>query len=430
MQKKLVVISIDAMGSADLVGDLSATPTLKEFKEKGTHVKEIEPIYPSLTYPSHTSIVTGVYPKTHGIVNNTKLQSHVASPDWFWYRKDVQVPTLYDVAREQGLKTAAFLWPVTAKSKIDFNIAEIFPNRIWTNQVLVSLQASSPLFLFEMNRKFGKLRQGIQQPYLDDFVTACAVDTLKRKQPDLTLIHLVDMDSQRHAHGVKSSEANQAFLRQDQRVKKIIDATKAAGTYEQTVFAILGDHYQIDVSKMIRLNHEFANRGWQEMGAAGTTKRGWEVFAKSCDGSTYIYCDKTSSVSPEEIRAVIISIEGVEAVYTTAEVVAQGGATNCTFMVEAKRGFYFNDESSGLTIEEVKDDQIGQPNRYKAVHGFSPRKEGYQTTIMFKGPGIKSGHVVPFAKLVDEGPTFAEILELTQFPKQVDGQVITDIFDT
>ncbi|WP_314061879.1 ectonucleotide pyrophosphatase/phosphodiesterase [uncultured Vagococcus sp.] len=428
MQKKLVVISIDAMGAEDLVGDLSMTPTLESFKAEGTHVQEVEPIYPSLTYPSHTSIVTGVYPKSHGIINNTKLQPEATSPDWFWYRKDVQVPTLYDVAHEQGLKTAAFLWPVTAKSKVDYNIAEIFPNRIWNNQVLVSLQASSPLFLFEMNRKFGKLRQGIKQPFLDDFVTACAVETLKSKQPDLTLIHLVDMDSQRHAHGVRSTEAQDAFLRQDKRVKAIIDATKEAGTYDQTVFAILGDHYQIDVSKMIRLNHEFASRGWQEAGKLGTTKRGWQVFAKSCDGSTYIYCNRDSPVATKDIRDVIESVEGVEVIYTTEEVKAQGGASNCTFMVEAKRGYYFNDESQGPTIEMVEDDEIGLPNRYKAVHGFSPKKENYQTTIMFKGPGIKAGHTILSAKLVDEGPTFAKILELTRFPRAVDGNVIMDIF--
>ena len=78
---------------------------------------------------------------------------------------------LYDVAKEKGLTTAAFLWPVTAGSKIDYNLAEIFPNRIW---------ASSPLFLYEMNKKYGKLRHGIKQLWLDDFVTVCAVDTIKK----------------------------------------------------------------------------------------------------------------------------------------------------------------------------------------------------------------------------------------------------------
>lgn len=126
-------------------------------------------------------IITGQYPAVHGIINNTKLQPRRQSPDWFWYRKDIQLMPLYDVAKEKGLTTAAFLWPVTAGSKIDYNLAEIFPNRIWTNQVLVSLKVSSPLFLYEMNKKYGKLSHGIKQPWLDDFVTACAVDTIKSR---------------------------------------------------------------------------------------------------------------------------------------------------------------------------------------------------------------------------------------------------------
>ncbi len=83
---------------------------------------------------------------------------------------------------------------------------------------MVSLKASSPAFLLRMNQKYGHLRRGIQQPELDDFITACAVDTLKHKKPWLTLIHLVDMDSMRHRYGVRSDEALAALHRLDQRV--------------------------------------------------------------------------------------------------------------------------------------------------------------------------------------------------------------------
>lgn len=178
---KLVVISLDSMGFRDLDEFREFVPHLDQLIKRGTWVKRVRGIFPTLTYPSHTSIITGQYPAIHGIVNNTKIQPQRESPDWYWYRKDVKAMPLYDVAREAGLTTAAFLWPVTAGSKINYNLAEIFPNRIWTNQVLVSLKASSPLFLYQMNHRYGKLRRGIKQPWLDDFVTACAVDTIKNK---------------------------------------------------------------------------------------------------------------------------------------------------------------------------------------------------------------------------------------------------------
>ncbi|RSU07610.1 alkaline phosphatase family protein [Vagococcus elongatus] len=429
MRKKLVVISIDALGAADLAGDVSHLPNIKSLIASGTHVEEVTGIYPTVTYPSHTTIVTGCYPKTHGIVNNVKRQSNKLSPDWYWYAKDIRVPTLFDAAHEEGLKTAAFLWPVTARSTIDYNIAEIFPNRIWTNQVLISLHASSPLFLFQMNRKYGHLRKGIKQPELDDFITACAVDTLKNKRPDVTLIHLVDMDSQRHGYGVNSHEAEAALLRQDRRVGEIIQAVAEAGDKEETVFAILGDHYQIDVDKMIRLNVLFAEKGWQVPTKIGTTKPNWEVWANSCDGSTYIYIKKESAVSPSEVRELIEKAEGIEVVYTTDQAKSRGADPKCTFMVEAKRGYYFVDEAKGASVAEVQEKEMWLPWRYRAVHGFSPEKENYATTLVLSGPGIRKNHKKSKGRLIDEAPTFAKILGLNTFPQKIDGKVLEDVFE-
>ncbi|MDH6364177.1 putative AlkP superfamily pyrophosphatase or phosphodiesterase [Enterococcus sp. PF1-24] len=430
MKKKMVVISIDAMGASDLAGEINNLPTLAAFRKEATQVQKVRGIYPTLTYPSHTTIVTGEYPKKHGIINNTKIQSHRKSPDWYWFAKDVKAPTLYDVAKKEGFTTAAFLWPVTAKSSIDYNIAEIFPNRIWTNQVLRSLSASSPLFLIEMNQKYGHLRNGIKQPQLDDFVTACAVDTLKSKQPDLTLIHLVDMDSMRHRYGVRSDEAKQALLRQDRRVAEIIEATKEAGTYDETTFVILGDHYQIDVNNMIRLNALFAKNRWLKAKSDATVEKKWQVYAKSCDGSCYIYIDQASSVTPAEVKAQLKQVAGIEKIYTTEEAAAQGAAPNVTFMLEAKSGYYFIDEAIGAVVEAVPDDSLGTSERYKAVHGFSPDKPDYATTMMIKGPGIKQGQIIEAANLIDEAPTFAKILDLKTFPQAVAGKVLTELFES
>ncbi len=428
MNSKLIVVSIDALGSIDIDLHKEKLPTLSYLIDHGSHVKKIQGIYPTLTYPSHVTLVTGRYPKNHGIINNTKTQSTRLSPDWFWYDSEIKVPTLYDVAKKEGLKTAAFLWPVTASSSIDYNIAEIFPNRIWSNQVMISLKASSPLFLMKMNQKYGHLRKGIMQPFLDDFVTACAIDTIQNKQPDLTLIHLVDMDSMRHAYGVQSDEAIAALKRQDARLKKIIDATKKNGTFEDTNFVVLGDHYQIDVDTMIKLNVLFVRNGWAELKSDGSIKDNWQVYAKSCDGSTYIYCKQDSSIDPMEIYAAISELSGIDTIYSSDEAIEMGADKNATLMVEAKSGYYFNDEANGELFEKVTKKDIGKPNRYFGVHGFHPKKPNYETTACFFGPDIKENNIIDFASLVDEAPTFAKLLKLKSFPKQVDGNIIQEIF--
>jgi len=85
MTKKLIIISVDALGADDLKQTPSELHMFNFFKEHSTHIRQVEAIYPSLTYPSHVTLVTGVYPKKHGVVNNTLLQPERKSPDWYWY---------------------------------------------------------------------------------------------------------------------------------------------------------------------------------------------------------------------------------------------------------------------------------------------------------------------------------------------------------
>ncbi|MBO1913014.1 alkaline phosphatase family protein, partial [Microvirga sp. 3-52] len=141
---------------------------------------------------------------------------------------------LYDEAKRAGMSTAALLWPVTAKAKIDYHMPEIFANRPWHHQIVTSLWNGSKRYQFDMNKRFGHLRKGTEQPELDDFVTASAVHTIKTKKPNLMLIHLVDLDSQRHRHGFSSAEADAAILRHDARLGQILTALKDSGLYEKS----------------------------------------------------------------------------------------------------------------------------------------------------------------------------------------------------
>lgn len=261
---------------------------------------------------------------------------------------------------------------------------------------------------------------------MDDFITACAVDTIKHKKPNLTLLHLVDMDSMRHRYGVRSDDAMQALHRLDKHVAQIIQATKDAGTFADTNFVILGDHYQINVDKMIHLNTLFAKRGWLTAKPDQTFKKNWTVMAKTCDGCTYIYTRNFGQL--ERLREIISGVEGVEKIYSAQEAAEFGADPKCTLMVEAKAGYYFTDESDRASVvEKVLPEMMGDSDRYQGVHGYDPNKPGYKTTIVFNGPMIKQNHTVKSADLVDEAPIFAKLLGL-QFPEPLAGKSIDDVF--
>ncbi|MBM6614471.1 alkaline phosphatase family protein [Desemzia sp. RIT804] len=418
-KQRMYIISLDAFGASDL--EYAKTlPNFKLLLERSALVEKVETVYPSLTYMAHTSIVTGVYPNKHGVMNNTYLQPGRKSPDWHWYAKGIKVPTLFDAAHEKGYKTASFLWPVTGRSKsIDYNLTEIFPNRPWQNQVMVSLYSSTPKFILELERKFGKLRNGIQQPELDEFLTAGILETIETKNPDLMAIHYVELDSMRHHFGVHSLEAQKSIRNMDKHLGQIIEVMKRKGIFEETIIAILGDHYQIDTHTVIHLNSYFQQLGWIKM-KENNQLMNWEVMAKGADGSTYIYTKP--GIDLEKVQKALEDFpKGIETIYTQEQAERLGADASCSFLVEAERGYYFAD-NLGPLFEATEGSDY-----HKAAHGFSPTKDEYETMMFLSGPGIDPNARVPFARLVDEGPTFLYAMGY-EFNHSIDGRILKELF--
>src|SRR5580704_13430426 len=126
----LVVISIDGLRpdyvtAADAHG--AKVPNLRRFMKEGTYADGVTGVVPTVTYPSHTTLVTGVWPATHGILANTTfdpLQKNYQG--WYWYAEDIRVPTLWDAAGQAGRSTASVQWPVTVGAKITWDIPEVW----------------------------------------------------------------------------------------------------------------------------------------------------------------------------------------------------------------------------------------------------------------------------------------------------------------
>lgn len=410
----LIVISFDALATPDF-GQVKTLPNFKVFLEAGTHCKNVTSVYPTLTYPAHTSIVTGRYPKDHGIVNNTMLQPQRESPDWYWQRRYIKGETLYDRAIDQGLKVASLLWPVTGKSRIQYNMPEIFANRAWQNQILVSLFNGSPLYQWKLNRRFGHLRNGLAQPELDHFVHRSLLYTLSEYKPDLTLVHFTDLDAQKHRYGCDSSQAHEAIKRYDQKLGEIVQLLREKDMYEKSTIVVLGDHGALNEDKVIYLNTLLARHGLIK--TVNGRIKSWQAIMKNCDGSCYIYLkDRNDQALKQTLAGILEELQkgtgnGIEAVYSAEEARALGADPECAFMVEAREGYYFKD---GIHHDLIK--TIEEEDRKKgftaATHGYSPFKPGYTTLFMAAGRGISKGQAIDGMALIDEGPLLAYLLGL------------------
>lgn len=424
MNQKLHIISFDGLSKLDM-DFLKTQPNFKRFLEGASYSFEVESVYPTLTYPAHTSISTGNYPNKHGIVNNTLVQPYRRRPDWYWHESYIKTKTFQQLATENGYSVLSLLWPVMGKAKIKYNMPEIFSNRVWSNQIMVSLKSGSKKFQIDLFKRFGSVLDGIKQPNLDTFTHNNYIYSLKNYKTDVTMVHYTDVDSTRHNFGFSSSEANKALIRHDKRLGEILDTIENLGDMENTTIAILGDHSSLDNEKVIFLNTVFYNLGFIKLKNGRIVK--WDLYAKEAGGSCYIY--SKNNISFEELRDILkdhIDFKGIEKIYSSKEAKELGADENCIMMLEGSRNYLFEDEIAPKAVMDIKELEGLDITYHTNNHGYSPHlKKDYETVFMIKGNKIKKGINIGKMNLVDEGPTFARILGLEL--KDVDGRVLEEI---
>ena len=423
---RVVIISFDAVGASDLQY-LSTLPNFGKFMEHAAICRNVHSVYPSLTYPAHTSIVTGKKPIHHKIINNTRFQPSRPTPDWFWQRKFIKGTTLYDEAIRAGWKTAALLWPVTAKSRIKYCVPEVIANRPWQTQASVMLMNASPVYILDLYRRFGHMVDGVRQPALDNFTHASTLYTIRKHNPDFVLVHLTDVDTHRHIYGVEHPKVVQALQRQDDRLGELLQVLEETGDMSQTTVVLLGDHYQIDTHTIVYFNYLLKEKGY--LTTQGEKITDYKVIAKHCDGSCYVYVHprfKKDKALLEEVTRMFTELSqheiyGIEQIFSGKETIELGVDDNCVIMIEAKKGYYYLDEFEVLT-RPVKEEK---KHKMRGTHGYLPDKPDYQTFFMASGYGIKEGVEVEFMRLYDEGPTLARLMGL-ELP-DADGKIIEEI---
>ncbi|MDO5100641.1 MAG: ectonucleotide pyrophosphatase/phosphodiesterase [Eubacteriales bacterium] len=394
-RRKLCVISLDAVGTKDFEY-LCGLEHVGRIVRQSIYTKHVESIYPSITYPAHTTIVTGRFPSKHGVVDNTLWQpERFHSPDWYWYRKYIKGTTLYDEVLRDGRTVAAIMWPVTASSKITYNFPEIFANRKWKSQLAVSLRHGSALYELKMFLRYKDIVKGSSQPELDEFSTRVALDTVREYQPDLLLLHYTDVDTMKHDYGNQSEQRTEALRRMDVHVGQMYECLRE--TYGEDGFdlVLLGDHSQKDVSERIDVNRFLLKQGW--LTANGDRIVDWKAYGKGCDGSCYIYIKKLDKIAQERLFADLTrwakENEGIRAVLGPKGIEARGGDPQAFAMLEAHVGYWFSDWL------------IDNPG-HVACHGFMPDIEDYHTFFCYHRVGLEEKETDSM-RLVDVGATLA-----------------------
>lgn len=424
-EKHIIVISYDAF-SEDNWEMASTQPNLSKLIQNGAYTTKVKSVYPTLTYVIHASYVTGVYPNKHGIYHNNPFQPFVAEEDqsWHWFRRDIKVPTVYEEVTKQGMKVAGILWPVTGKAMINYNIPEIKAIKN-ENQAIKILKNGSPLYSMGMELKYGQYRKGIEQPYLDDFSTMCAVDTIKRKKPNLLLLHLIELDDTKHALGTKGPHIEQAIMHMDKRLGDLMDAVEEAGIKENTTFIVVGDHGQLDVRYKVNLNRLLKDHGliYEENG-----EMNWRAYVQGAGGAAYLHV-KDGDLEAQKIALQLLQQArdengyGIESILTRNELDHLHVDNRFNYMIEAKEGYAFEDAYDEPIIVDLHERGL----KY-ATHGYLPNKPNFTSALVISGEDIQNEWELGEIEVIDIAPTIANMLNI-DFPN-CDGRALTEIFKT
>ena len=428
MSKHVIVISEDALVYEDTL-TLRELPVFGSLWKDASRVKHMRSIYPSLTYPCHTSMMTGCYPDRHGIINNELTNLFEKSSPWHWFYDAVKVPSIFEAAKAKGLTTAAVFWPVTGNCKsVDYLIDEYWPQSPQESMRDCFLNSGStpevvekcvdPHLWMQVNRT---------HPYCDEFITACTCSIIREFKPNLLMIHPANIDTYRHQTGLFSDKVTHGLHEIDNWLGWIIKATKDAGIYEDTDFFIVSDHGQININRVICPNVELARRGLITVDKSGKVAD-YTAIVKSTGASAQVYLknpdDPESYTKTHRILTSMCNegIYGISRVYTAKEAREEEQLAGSFSFVLETDGFtsFGNDWTGSLSRpHDITDYRFG-----RATHGHQPDK-GPQPTLIAFGPSIKPGVIVEQRSIVDEPATYAKVLGLDM--GDIDGRSIDEI---
>ncbi len=408
----LVMISIDGLRpdyitAADAHG--AKVPNLRRFLEDGTYAEGVVGVVPTVTYPSHTTLVTGVWPAKHGIFANTTfdpLQKNFQG--WYWYADDIRVPTLWDAAAQAGRTTASIQWPVTVGACVTWNIPEFW--RTSTPDDAKLLRAvSTPGLLAEAQAEIGEYRGGIDNaPESDEIRGRYALWILEKKHPGLLLLHLAALDHIEHETGPFSAEAHAILERLDAVIGSLRDTAERLAPGRALV-AIVSDHGFVKTGAQLNLFPAFRAAKLFTVDEKGKIAD-WKAMPWTTGGSAAIVLkDPNDSATLAQVRKLLAKLahdpaNGIDRILEADELHQRGGYPPASFFVSLKPGWRTGSTLDGPVLSKIKTG---------GTHGQLPDLPELRASFFLVGPGVPAGRSLGIIDMRDVAPTLAHAAGLS-----------------
>lgn len=414
------MISLDGFPAYALEDARLPIPTIRKLAHEGAIATSMRPVNPTVTWPNHTAIVTGVEPAEHQVLFNGMLTHADGSEPpriEMWRDKELMVhaPTVYDIAYQAGLTTAQVDWVAIFHARtITWQFAELPDPQgaIEREMIADGTVTADQLRTFEDS----------SQSWQDEMWTAAAQKILEKHKPNLLLLHLLTLDDINHQYAPMSQASFTAMAFLDAKVKQILDTLERTGLSRNASVIIVSDHGFRAIKHKVRPNVVLRQKGF--LSGPPDQLRGDAVVMPE-GGSALVYV--TNAARREqlipELRRLFTSVEGVDRVYGADEFSQLGLPTRAMsdqapdLVLAATPDYMFSKESEGEFVTPADG----------GTHGYINSDPKMQAIFVAWGLGIPKGIQLGDISNLDVAPTIAALLGLKM--PNTKGHAIPQIID-
>lgn len=415
----LLMISLDGLRpdyvtAADAHG--AKIPNLRRFLKEGAFAEGVQGVIPTVTYPSHTTLITGVWPAKHGIFCNTTFDPlRENQGGWYWYAEDIRVPTLWDVAARAGLSTASVQWPASVGARVTWNIPEFW--RAGTPDDAKLLRGvSTPGLLAELEPELGPYPRALTVES-DEQRGRYAARILEKKRPNLMTLHLIALDHTQHVTGPFSAETMAVLERLDAVVGMLRTTAETAAPGGAYV-AIVSDHGFGKTAMQLNLFPEFRAAGLFTTNGQGKVTD-WKAMPWAAGGSIAVMLkDPADAATLAQVRALLDRLaadpaNGIDRVLDAATVRDRGGFPTAAFLVGLRVDWQAGSSLTGALVTKAT---------VAGTHGHLPDLPDLRASFFLVGPNVPAGRSLGLIDMRDIATTLARRLDLAL--PSADGKVL------
>jgi predicted AlkP superfamily pyrophosphatase or phosphodiesterase len=420
----VLMISIDGLKpeyvtQADAHG--MKLPYLRSLMRDGTYADGVVGVWPTVTYPSHTTLLTGVAPAVHGIYNNLEFDPQMRySGAWHWYADQIQSPTLWKAAHSAGLSTASIGWPVSVgATDVDWLIPEFWRSADPSaannpaDRLLIAALARPDTLIQQLAPAAGPYMMGNDTSVGgDETKTRYALELLRRFKPAFMTLHLSSLDDAQHAHAPFSPEADRTLEAIDGMVARLAAAARANDP--SAVLVVVSDHGFMKISHLVNLYIPFIQAGLIQATANPQSSvpviDSWKAEPWMAGGMAAIMLhDSNDSETRKQVRTLLDKLaadpaNGIAEILDHDAITKRESFPNADFLVVLKPGYYTGPATSGGLVTEVPGS--------RGSHGFSPEYPEMRASFFAVGTGIAHHRDLGVIDMRQIAPTVAGILNV------------------